>query len=159
MNPLNTGSVVIYELEADTPLSFLMTKARQHAFAGATTHTEEDLPPEVLARITAIDESKIDFSDIPATPPDALWMRLGPGNLLGRLMAEARERELTGGILDNVEHCLPEFIARIAAMQGNFLDFSDMPDMAPYAVTLITGCGPSLEALMPEARKLAFTAA
>jgi hypothetical protein len=44
-------------------------------------------------------------------------------------------------------------------MQGNFLDFSDMPDMAPYAVTLITGCGPSLEALMPEARKLAFTAA
>lgn len=43
-------------------------------------------------------------------------------------------------------------------MKDNFLDFSDMPEMAPYAVALITGNGPSLEALMPGARKLIFAA-
>ncbi len=84
MNPSNTGSVVAYELEADTPLGILMTTARQRALANAATDIEEDLPPEILARIAAIDESKIDFSDIPPTPPDALWMRRGPGNGLGR---------------------------------------------------------------------------
>jgi hypothetical protein len=159
MNPSNTGSVAGYRLETDTLLGILMTEARQHAFTSATTYIDDDLPPEILARIAAIDESKIDFSDIPATPPDALWMRLGPGNLLGRLMAEARDRELTGGVLDNVERLLPKFIARVAAMKDNFLDFSDMPDMAPYAYTLITGNGPSLDALMPAARKLALSAA
>lgn len=159
MNALNTGSAVAYGPEAATPLHILMTDARQGALASSPAEIEDDLPPEVLARIAAIDESKIDFSDIPATPPDAIWMRLGPGNLLGRLMAEARERELTGGVPDNVERLLPAFIARIAAMRGNFLDFSDMPDMAPYALTLLTGDGPSLEALMPEARRLALAAA
>jgi len=159
MNLSNTGSVDTYGLEADSPLGILMTKARQYAIASAPAYVSEELPPEILARIAAIDESKINFSDCPPTPPDALWMRLGPGNLLGRLMAEARERELTDGAPDDVERLLPEFIARIAAMTDNFLDFSDMPDMAPYACTLITGNGPSLEALMPAARKLVFAAA
>jgi hypothetical protein len=159
MNLLNTGSIDTYGLEADSPLGILMTKARQCALASAPAYVSEELPPEILARIAAIDESKIDFSDCPATPPDALWMRLGPGNFLGPLMAEARERELTGSVLKDVERLLPKFIARVAAMSDNFLDFSDMPEMAPYAVTLITGDGPSLGILLPEARKLAFAAA
>lgn len=158
MNLSNTGNVATYGLEADSPLSILMTKARQCALASAPAYVSEELSPEILARIAAIDESKIDFSDCPATPPDALWMRLGPGNFLGPLMAEARERELTGGVLEDVEALLPKFIARVAAMTDNFLDFSDMPEMAPYAVTLVTGDGPSLRILMPEARKLAFAA-
>jgi hypothetical protein len=159
MNPFNTGSVVTYALEADTPLGILMAEARQHALASATADIDEELSPEILARIAAIDESKIDFSDSPETPPDALWMRLGAGHPLGRVVNEARERELAGGVLDNVEYLLPKFIARVAAMKGNFINLSDMPEMAPYALTLITGDGPSLEALMPAARKLAFATA
>jgi hypothetical protein len=145
--------------EPATPLDILVAKARQRTLATITADVRDDLPPEILARIAAIDESKIDFSDIPETPPDALWIRTGPGNLLGCLMAEARERELAGGPFDDIERLLPEMIERIAAMEDNFLDFSDMPEMAPYAVTLITGDGPSLEVLMPKARKLAFAAA
>jgi hypothetical protein len=159
LNPLNTGNIVAFGLEAHTPLGILMAEARQHALASPTADIDEELSPEILARIAAIDESKIDFSDMPKTPPDALWMRLGSGNLLGRLMAEARERELTGGVIDNVEYLLPKFIARVAAMRDNHIDLSDMPEMAPYALTLITGTGPSLEALMPAARKLAFATA
>jgi len=159
LNPLSTGNIVDCGLEAHTPLGILMAEARQHALASASADVDEELSPEILARIAAIDESKIDFSDIPETPPDALWMRLGPGNLLGRMMAEALERELTGGVVDNVECLLPKFIARVAAMRDNHIDLSDMPEMAPYALTLITGSGPSLEALMPAARKLAFATA
>lgn len=143
---------------SDNALEFLVGKARQRSLATTSAGVRDDLPPEILARIAAIDESKIDFSDIPDTPPDALWIRTGPGNLLGRLMAEARERELAGGPFDGIERLLPEMIARVAAMEDNFLDFSDMPEMAPYAVALVTGDGPGLEALMPAARKLALAA-
>jgi hypothetical protein len=86
-------------------------------------------------------------------------MRLGPGNLLGRLMAEARDREHAGGPCDSIERLLPTLIARVAAMEDNYINLSDMPEMAPYALTLITGDGPSLEALMPAARKLPLAAA
>jgi len=86
-------------------------------------------------------------------------MRLGPGHLLDHLMDEAREREISGGVLDNVEHLLPRFIARIATMKDNYINLSDMPETAPYALTLITDDGPRLDTLMPAARKLALTTA
>ena len=132
MNHLDTGKIVTYTLDPDA-----------------------EPTAEQIAELNALEGRPIDFSDIPETPPDALWMRLGPGNLLGRFMAEARERELAGGPFDRIERLLPEVLARVAAMKDNFLDFSDMPAMAPYAVTLVTGNGPSLEALMPEVRKQA----
>ncbi|WP_213948812.1 hypothetical protein [Luteibacter sp. dw_328] len=136
MNSLDTGTIVTYTFDPDAPPT-----------------------PEQIAELKALDGRAIDCSDIPETPPDALWMRLGPGNLLGRLMAEARDREHAGGPFDSIERLLPTLIARVAAMEDNYINLSDMPEMAPYALTLITGNGPSLEALMPEARKLAFAAA
>lgn len=125
MNPLDTGTIVRCTLEPD-----VQPTARQ------------------IDELAALEDRPIDYSDIPETPPDALWLRTGPGNFLGRLTAEARERELAGGPFDSIERLIPEMIARIAAMKDNFLDFSDMPEMAPYAVTLITGHGPGLGALM-----------
>lgn len=136
MNSPAIGTVVTYTPDPDAPLT-----AAQ------------------IAELNALDSRPIDYSDIPETPPDALWMRLGPGNLLGRLMAEARERELAGGPFDSIERLLPAMIARVAAIKDNFLDLSDMPEMAPYALTLITGNGPSLGALMPDVGELAFAAA
>jgi len=133
MNSSDTGRIITYTFDPDTPPT-----------------------PEQLAELKALDGRAIDFSDIPETPPDAVWMRLGPGKILGRLMAEARERELAGGPFDAIERLLPALIARVAAMEDNYINLSDMPEMAPYALTLITGDGPSLEALMPEARELAF---
>jgi hypothetical protein len=136
MNHLDTGKIVTFTLDPDAQPT-----------------------AEQIAELNALVGRPIDFSDSPETPPDALWLSTGPGNLLGRLMAEARERELAGGPFDSIERLLPEMIARVAAMEDNFLDLSDMPEMAPYAVALITGNGPSLEALMPEARKLSVAAA
>ncbi|APG02684.1 hypothetical protein BJI69_01345 [Luteibacter rhizovicinus DSM 16549] len=137
MNPLDTGPIVTCTLEPDAQPT-----------------------AEQIAELAALEDRPIDYSDIPETPPDALWMRLGPGgHFLGRLMAEARERELAGGPFDHIERLLPALIARVAAMEDNCINLSDMPEMAPYALTLITGDGPSLEALMPEARELAFATA
>jgi hypothetical protein len=136
MNPSDTGNVVTYTPDPDAPLT-----------------------AEQIAQLDALDGRPVDFSDIPESPPNALWFRLGPGNFLGPLMAVARERELADGPFDSIERLLPEMIARVAAMNDNFLDLSDMPEMAPYAFTLITGNGPSLEALMQAARKPAFAAA
>jgi hypothetical protein len=136
MNHLDTGRIVTCTLELDAqPTS------------------------EQIAELAALEGRPIDFSDIPETPPDALWLYTGPGNLLDRLAAEARERELAGGPFDNIERLIPEMLARVAAMKDNFLDFSDMPEMAPYAVALITGHGPSLGALLREGHERVLAAA
>ncbi len=126
MNPLDTGTIVTCTFDPDAPPT-----------------------PEQLAELKALDGRPIDYGDIPETPPDALRIRMGPGNLLGRSIAEAWERERAGGPFENIERLFPEMAARVAGMKDNFLDFSDMPDMAPYALTLITGEGPSLKGLMP----------
>ena len=136
MNSLDTGMIVTCTFDPDAPPT-----------------------PEQLAELKALDGRPIDYSDIPETPPDALWMRLGPGNFLGQLMAEARERERANGPFDIIERLLPELTARIAAMRDNYLNLSDMPEMAPYALTLITGDGPSLKGLMPESPENAFAVA
>lgn len=136
MNHLDTGKIVTYTLDPDA-----------------------EPTAEQIAELSALEGRPIDLSDMPETPPDALWLRTGPGNLLGRLMAEAREREFAGGPFDSIERLIPNMMARVAAMKDNFLDFSDMPEMAPYALTLITGKGPSLEGLIPGSRELACAAA
>ena len=127
MNHLDTGRIVTCTLDPDAQPTL-----------------------EQIAELAALEGRPIDFSDIPETPADALWLYTGPGNLLGCLAAEARERELAGGPFDGIERLIPEMLVRVTAMKDNFLDFSDMPEMAPYAVALITGHGPSLGALMPE---------
>jgi hypothetical protein len=136
MNHLDTGKIVTYTLDPDA-----------------------EPTAEQISELNALECRPIDLSDMPETPPDALWLRTGPGNLLGRLMAEAREREFAGGPFDGIERLIPKMIARVAAMKDNFLDFSDMPEMAPYALTLITGEGPSLEGLMRGPRELACAVA
>ena len=136
MNPDDIGTTVTSVLEPDAPMTV-----------------------EELAEIAALEGRPIDLSDIPESPPDALWIRTGPGNLLGRLMAEARERERDGGPFDNIERLMPETIARVAAMKDHFLDFSDMPEMAPYALALLAGDGPGLERLTTKPRETACAAA
>jgi hypothetical protein len=134
MNPSDTGEIVTCTMGID--------ELRSPEFIA-----------EMEKELAALKGRPIDFSDIPESAPDALWIRTGPGNLLGRLMVEAEERELAGGPFDSIERLLPEMTSRVAAMKDNFLDLSDMPEMAPYALTLLTGHGPSLEPLMPAARK------
>jgi hypothetical protein len=115
-----------------------------------TPNPDAPLTPEQIAELDALDGRPVDLSDIPESHPDALWFRLGPGKFLGPLMAEARDRERAGNPFGNIKCLFPKMTARVAAMKDNFLDFSDMPDMAPYALTLLTGEGPSLKGLMPQ---------
>jgi hypothetical protein len=127
MNSLAIGTVVTYTPDPDAALT-----------------------SDQIAELDALKDRPVDLSDIPESLPNAIWFRLGPGKFLGPLMAEAQDRERAGGPFENIERLLPEMSARVAAMKDYFLDFSDMPDMAPYAITMITGEGPSLKGLMPE---------
>lgn len=57
MTNTTTGKTVRFTLDPNTPLS------------------EED--QAMLARLAAMPDSEIDFSDIPATPPGTKWYRRG----------------------------------------------------------------------------------
>ena len=103
MSNANTGKTVRFTLAADTPLS-----------------------AEQLAQLAALKDRKIDFSDIPPSPPDAEWTR--PGIPFSTENKQQVTLRLDADVLDFFRHTGKRYQTRINSVLRAYMQAHSQPN-------------------------------